>query len=153
MWVRWPVPPGPTTSTGVVLHAVASKFEYGLQVCGPVEFPIPSWPRSFSPQVHTVPSDRRATLWLSPEATAVTLVRRPAPPGPTTPTGTVLHTSLADGGLVPTGQCSGPALVPVPSSPQRFAPQAQTCPPTPVRLGPTARLCTLPAEIEVISVS
>src|SRR5207244_12234119 len=67
----------------------------------------------------------------------------------TTPTGTVLHTSEEDGGRPLTGQCSGPALVPSPSSPQMLAPHDQTCPPEPMLLRSIARLCTLPAEIAV----
>src|SRR6266568_4380638 len=150
MLLRCPVPPGPTTSTGFVLQPAASKFENGLHVCGPADEPMPSWPRSLRPQVHTVPSERSATLWLSPEATATTPLSRPVPPGPTTPTGTVLHTSEEDGGRPLTGQCSGPALVPSPSSPQMLAPHDQTCPPEPMLLRSIARLCTLPAEIAVM---
>ena len=80
--------------------------------------PRPSWPRSFRPQAHTVPSDRRARLNSSPAATWVMTPLRPL-------TWTGVDRSV---------------VVPSPSAPCSLIPQAVTVP-----SDRTARLWVLPA--------
>src|SRR6266704_3341704 len=81
--------------------------------------PLPTWPVSLRPQAHTVPSDRRARLWLAPADTWMT------PVSPVTRTGVYRSVSL-----------------PSPSSPRPLPPQAQTVP-----SGVRARVWLYPAEI------
>src|SRR3989442_6792136 len=45
----------------------------GVEVAGSV-VPLPSWPKSFSPQHRTVPSARSAQVWKPPAVTAMAVV-------------------------------------------------------------------------------
>src|SRR5450759_1008494 len=73
--------------------------------------PLPSWPKVLQPQASTCPPEVSARLWLPPPAMAVTVV----PEGRLTATGVLL--------LV---------VVPLPSWPKPFKPQAQAEPGDPV---------------------
>src|SRR2546422_9913419 len=80
----------------------------------PVVVPLPSSPSPLLPHALTVPSLSRARLWIPPAETAVT------PLSPLTATGVVLQENSP--------HFSGPLLVPLPSCPERLAPQAMTAP-------------------------
>src|ERR1700737_3669320 len=73
-----------------------------------VVLPFPSWPRPFQPQLITWPPDVSARLWLAvlPAPTAVMVI----------PEGTLTATGLL------------PRVLPSPSWPALFEPQASTCP-------------------------
>ena len=92
----------PLTATGTALFVV---------------LPSPSWPALLLPQATTVPSLRRARLWSRPAAIAVAPLRN-GPDGhvPSVPTA---HTGTGTLLLV---------VVPSPSSPEKFWPQAMTVP-------------------------
>ena len=72
MWLSTPVPPGPTTGTGLALHPTAAKLLKGLHSCGPELVPMPRFPETLIPHVQTVPSDRKARLLSVVEAIATT---------------------------------------------------------------------------------
>src|SRR4051794_26710499 len=76
--------------------------------------PLPSSPRVLSPQPQAVPSDRTARAWMVPAAIAVTPLRVPVPPGPTTCTGVAWLVQVA------------PSVQPLPSWPSPARPQAQS---------------------------
>ena len=75
-------------------------------------FPWPNWPVALFPQATTVPSAKRATVWVSPAATIVTPLRF-------TPGAICTVTGLVTGAVV---------TVPLPSCPYLLLPQATTVP-------------------------
>src|SRR6202521_3031918 len=88
-----------------------------------VKLPLPSWPSLSLPQARTWPLEVSARLWLPPPAMAVTVV----PEGRLTWTGMLLS-----------------AVVPLPSWPNAFQPQARTWP-----LEVSARLSPPPPAMAV----
>src|SRR6266446_3846546 len=84
-----------------------------------------------NPQAQTVPSLFSARLFSNPTARAVTPLRLPTPPGPSTCTGVLLSVN-----------------VPLPNCPRALFPQAQTVPSL-----FSARLCSAPPAIAVTPLS